>query len=585
VYLTTADLKTTLARQRDLTFQPGVPSSSDLITVNPAMTHQRLIAGFGVAMTDTSAYELDRQLPGTLRDQVMRRLFSPVEGIGLSFLRVPIGGSDYVVGPPYSYDDLPPGQSDPTLARFSIAHDAGYILPMIREALALNPGISIMANPWTPPAWMKTDDHLITTTGPAGQLSPQDYGVYAQYLVKFLQAYRAAGIAVQYLGVQNEPLTPLLFVSGIPESYLSPQDEGNLIHNYVAPALRQAGLGPKILAYDDHFETDLAYIPPVMAEAGGDVAGFAYHCYLSDPSSMSTIHSQYPRQLLLETECSSKLSDIYPEQMAIRVLRNGAQGVQLWNAALDQNGGPKIGNGCQGITGPWSGQPCIAPVTVNTATHTSALTSDYWALGQFSKFIRLGAVRIDSTDPSSCMTSPTSGWNCGLEDVAFKNPDGSQVIVATAHDGHSHLATVAENGQSVSYNIPDGAIVTFVVPAPKPAITGLRFPRRARVHALLRAGFDLNEAATVRAMLQRVAARGRARTVGSQKLAGLEGANRVAFSTRRTRARLTPGRYRLVLSAIDAGGETSAPVSAVVRVGARSTATRPHRQVKPTFTG
>src|SRR5436305_3043571 len=132
---------------------------------------------------------------------------------------------------------------------------------MIRQALALDPRISIMANPWTPPAWMKTDDQLITTTGPAGQLSPQDYGVYAQYLVKVLQAYRAAGVPMQYLGVQNEPLTPLLFVSGIPESYLSPQDEGNLIHNYVAPALSQAGLGPKSLAYDDHCQNDLADIP------------------------------------------------------------------------------------------------------------------------------------------------------------------------------------------------------------------------------------------------------------------------------------------------------------------------------------
>ncbi len=454
---------------------------------------------------------------------------------------------------------------------------------MIREVMALNPRLSIMANPWTPPAWMKTDDQLITTTGPAGQLYPQDYGVYAQYLVKFLQAYQAAGVPIQYLGVQNEPLTPLLFVSGIPESFLSPQDEGNLIHNYVAPALSQAGLSSKILAYDDHFETDLAYIPPVMAEAGGDVAGFAYHCYFSDPSSMRAIHSQYPQQLLLETECSSKLSNIYPEQMAIRVLRNGAQGVQLWNAALNQAGGPKIGNGCQGITGPWAGQPCIAPVTVNSTTHTYALTSDYWALAQFSKFIQLGAVRIDSSDPSSCTTSPTGGWNCGLEDVAFRNPDGSQVIVATAHDGHPHLATIAENGQSVSYNVPDGAIVTFVVPAPKPAISNLRFPRQARVHAVLRASFDLNEPARVRAGLERVTSR--ARTIDRRIVSADEGANSLVFAGFRIRTQLTPGRYRLLLTAVNAGGDTSAPVRAVVRITIGSASARPKGRTKPTFTG
>src|SRR5258708_29551738 len=185
-----------------------------------------------------------------------------------------------------------------------------------------------------------------------------------------------------------------------------------------------------------------------MSAAGGDIAGFAYHCYLSDPSSASTIHGLYPGRPILETECSSYLSEIYPAQMPIRVLRNWAQGVQLWNVALDQHGGPKIGSGCRGIFGPWQGRDCIAPVTVNTTTHTYALTSDYWALAQFSKFIQLGARRIDSTDPSNCPPSPGSGWACGLEDVAFRNRNGSQVLVATAHDGKAHRTIVTEGGPS-----------------------------------------------------------------------------------------------------------------------------------------
>src|SRR5947209_1264103 len=349
VYLTTADLHSTLRREPDAVFHPGAGSGADNVVVNPGTRYQRLTTGFGVAMTDTSAYLLAKRLPARTRAEVMGKLFARVGGIGLSFLRVPVGGSDYVIGPPYTYDDVAPGQSDPALAHFSLAHDSAYVIPMIRQALSRNPQMSIMANPWTPPAWMKTGDKLITTTGPAGQLYPQYYGAYAQYLVKFLQGYQRSGIRVNYLGVQNEPLTPLLFVSGIPESYLSPQDEGNLIHNYVAPALRRAGLGQKVLAYDDHFQTDLTYVPPVMAAARADVSGIAYHCYLSDASSMSTIHAQYPEQMLLETECSSYLSNIEPAQMAIRVLRNGAQGVQLWNAAVDQHYGPKIGNGCTGI--------------------------------------------------------------------------------------------------------------------------------------------------------------------------------------------------------------------------------------------
>jgi glucosylceramidase len=557
VFLTTAGLTSTLQRQHDLHLSTGTPAAGEPIAVDPRTQFQSLKTGFGVAMTDTSAYLLARQLSPRARAVVMRRLFSRVGGIGLSFLRVPVGGSDYVVHLPYTYDDLPPGQSDPTLARFSIAHDRQYVIPMIRQALALGRHISIMANPWTPPAWMKSDDQLITTAGPAGTLLPQDYGVYAQYLVKFLQDYQAAGIPVSFLGVQNEPLTPLLFVSGIPESYLSPQDEGRLIHEDVAPALRQAGLRQTILAYDDGFTRDQAYIPPVMAIAAQDVGGLAYHCYLSDPSSMSAEHSRYPRQLELETECSSYLSNIYPAQMAIRSLRNWAQGIQLWNAVLDQHYGPKIGNGCKGITGPWQGRDCIAPVIVNTKTHTFSLTSDFWALAHFSKFIQLGARRIASTTPSSCLDTPSGGAQCGLEDVAFENPDGSRVLVATAHDGKPHTFTVSEGARSFSYTIPDGATATFVWPAPRPRILKLALGRvRARHRALLR--LTLSEDATIQIQIQRRQRGARSyRRIATIRSTGHEGQNLIRLRRHSGRRRLTPGSYRLLVKAIDANGHSS----------------------------
>jgi hypothetical protein len=280
---------------------------------------------------------------------------------------------------------------------------------------------------------------------------------------------------------------------------------------------------------------------------------------------MSQIHQLYPSQVLLETECASKLSNIYPEQMTIRVLRNGAQGVQLWNAALDQDGGPKIGNGCQGLVPPFQGQPCIAPVTVNTSTHTYSLTEDYWALAQFSRFIELGARRIDSSDPSSCPTSPSSGYDCGLEDVAFRNPDGSQVIVATAHDGKSHEAVISEGGRGFSYNVPDGAIVTFVLPAPKPTISRLRVPRRLRAHRPLRAAFVLAENATVRVALQRLLSRHRPHTVATKTLHGSQGRDVVRFRGRRATRCSTRQSYRLKLTATDAGGDTATKASRKIR--------------------
>jgi glucosylceramidase len=543
VYLTTADLHQTLARQRDLRFTAHSGSGAGNVTVDPSTTYQKLDPGFGVAMTDTSAYLLQNALPAKLRTKLINSLFSVSKGIGLSFLRVPIGGSDFVVHEPYTYDDMPPGQTDPPLAHFSLAHDQAYVIPMIRRAFAANRRIAVMANPWTPPAWMKTDDKLITTTGPLGTLIPTDYRVYANYLVKFLQGYRAAGIPVDYLGVQNEPLTPLLFVAGIPESFLSPQDEGNLIHNDVAPALANAGLGTtKILAYDDGYQRSEAYIPIVMNLAGQDVGGLAYHCYLSDASSMSDEHALYPNEPALETECASNLSNIEPSQMAIRSLRNWAQGVQLWNAAVDQNWGPKVGNGCQGETPPHMGQQCTAPAIINTSTHTYTLTSDYWELAQFSRFIRLGARRIASTAPNDCIDSPAPP-PCGLEDVAFRNPDGSQVLVATTHDGEPHTLTVTENGQSFSDTVPDGATVTFVWPAMRPKISHVKIKRR-------RVRFRISEDATVKVTVSGHSRRFLIVAAGLRTHVH-RGVNTISLP------RLHPGVYRLRLRATDAGGDRS----------------------------
>lgn len=178
--------------------------------------------------------------------------------------------------------------------------------------------------------------------------------------------------------------------------------------------------------------------------------------------ALSTPRWRYPGKLQLETECSSKLSNVYPEQMMVRTLRNGAQGVQLWNAALDTRGGPKIGGGCVGRTSPFQAQDCIAPVTINRRRHTYRFTSDFWALAHFSRFVKNGAVVVDSTSPSSCPTSPASGYDCGLEDVAFRARDGSKVLVATAHDGKSHQMSVNVGGKRFTTTVPNGGIATFV---------------------------------------------------------------------------------------------------------------------------
>ncbi len=470
VYLTTADGRLKAARRPSLPLRSGsVRPGPESVLVNPGRRYQPLSAGFGVAMTDTSAFLLRERLPAARREQVMRRLFSRRDGIGLSYLRIPMGASDYVVGRPYTYDDVPRGQRDPELRRFSLAHDRRYVLPMVRRALALNPAMTVMMNPWTPPAWMKTDESLIPSGKTTSRLRADAYGPLARYLVKVLQGYRAAGVPVQQLGVQNEPLNPLLS-PGIPGMTLPAADEARLIRDHVAPALRRARLRARILAWDFVYprgpiplDGATTYVPDVMRGAGRDVDGLAFHCYFSDASTGSELHRRYPRTPQFQTECASYLSDVTPAQMSIRSLRNWAQGVQLWNAALDQRFGPKIGTGCRGVFGPHAGQECIAPVIVDERRRTYRLTSDYWALAQFSRFIRLGARRIASTPANDCRDGVVLALPpCGLENVAFRNPDGSRVLVATTDDGRRHTLSVAEGGRRFSFRVPDGAIATFV---------------------------------------------------------------------------------------------------------------------------
>jgi glucosylceramidase len=174
-WLTTGDQASLLAEQPATAL--GAPDpSAPTIAVDPLRAYQR-IEGLGASITDSSAHLL-AESPD--RDAIMRSLFDPRRGIGISYLRQPMGASDFVAGPHYTYDDVPAGQTDFGLRHFSIAHDRAEILPLLRQARALNPNLKIMATPWSPPAWMKTNDSLI---GGRFKDDPRVYDAYARYFV------------------------------------------------------------------------------------------------------------------------------------------------------------------------------------------------------------------------------------------------------------------------------------------------------------------------------------------------------------------------------------------------------------------
>jgi glucosylceramidase len=470
VWVTTPDRAQLLQEQAPVTF--GRATSPDPTIVVDPDTRYQSVDGFGASITDSSAAVLYRLTPAA-RDAAMRSLFDARTGIGISFLRQPVGSSDFTAAAQhYTYDDVAAGRTDYALKHFSVAHDTTQVLPLLRRAKQLDPQLSVLATPWSPPAWMKTGDSLI-----GGRLidDPRVYDAYARYLVKFVQAYARAGVTVDYLTVQNEPQNRK--PSGYPGTDMPVRQEAAVIER-LGPLLRAAGLHTKILGYDHNWTThpgDVASTPPgedpetdypyklLGSPASRWLAGTAYHCYSGDPSAQSLLHDAFPDKGIWFTECSgSHGATDTPDQtfrgtltwhartIIIGTMRNWAKSAVNWNIALDATGGPHLG-GCD---------TCDAQITVND-DGTVTRNAEFYTIGHAAKFVRPGAVRIGST------SFGTTGWNGQIMDVAFTNPDGSTALIVHNENDDPRSFAVAVGDQQFSYTLPGGALATFTWPASK----------------------------------------------------------------------------------------------------------------------
>ena len=220
--VTTGDQTKLLQSQPTVQFSSGGQASSLIITVDQGTTYQ-LIDGFGASLTDSSAWVIWNNLDSSQQAALMQSLFSPTSGIGISFLRQPMGASDFSASGNYSYDNVPAGQTDPNLVNFTISHDTAYIVPLLKQAMAVNPAIKLVGVPWSPPAWMKT-----TATMNGGNMIASYFPSLAQYFVQYVQAYQHQGIPIYALAVQNEPLNSN---SNYPTEYLAASDESDFIAN------------------------------------------------------------------------------------------------------------------------------------------------------------------------------------------------------------------------------------------------------------------------------------------------------------------------------------------------------------------
>jgi glucosylceramidase len=464
VWVTTPDRAELLHERAPVAFHDGA-SDRTTITVDPRTTYQTM-DGFGASITDSSASVLYRLSPAD-REQTLRKLFDPRQGIGVSFLRQPVGSSDFTAAAEhYTYDDVPAGQTDFGLRTFSIAHDQQQVLPLLRRAKQLNPALKVMATPWSPPAWMKTGDSLV-----GGRLKddPKVYDAYARYLVKFVQAYTRAGVPVDFLSIQNEPQNRK--PSAYPGTGLPVRQEAAVI-TALGPLLQKVSPRTKILGYDHNWTThpgDVASTPPgedpetdypyklLQTSAAKWIAGTAYHCYSGDPSKQTDLHKAFPSKGIWFTECSGSHgpNDTPPQifrgtltwharTLMLGTTRNWAKSVVNWNIALDSTGGPHLG-GCDTCTGLVTLQP-------DGSVSTDA---EYYTIGHLSKFVKPGAVRIGSTSYG------TTGWNGQLMSAAFRNSDGTTALVVHNENDDPRSFAVAVGDQSFEYELPGGSIATY----------------------------------------------------------------------------------------------------------------------------
>ncbi|RCG28638.1 glucosylceramidase [Sphaerisporangium album] len=425
-----------LQQQAPIAFAATSPGAQQTITVNENTTYQQF-EGAGASFTDTAAWLMNSSgaLTAATRNSVMQKLFDPVNGIGVDFLRNPLGSSDLARNS-FSFDNTCCDLND-----FSISHDLADIVPLTKQAKQLNPALKVMASPWSAPPWMKDNNSYSQ-----GWLQSQYYGLYGQYFARYIQAYQQQGIRVDYVTPQNEPTC----CAGYPSMNWNASGLQTFVKNGLWPAFRAAGITTKTLVHDWNWDKYDEYAALLVNDAAirNDplFGGIAWHGYGGDVTKQTTVHNQYPQVNAYQTEHSGGtwIGDQQAEDMnnLIDYTRNWARSWIKWSLAVDQNYGPHNG-GCGTCTG-------LITVHNGDARHGQVdYTIEYYTMGHLTKFVKPGAYRVDSTA------------NGAVKNVAWKNPDGSKALIAYNTTGGSQSVKVNWGGQSFTYTLPAKTSATF----------------------------------------------------------------------------------------------------------------------------
>ncbi len=391
-WVTTADASLLLAPQ-SATIPFGSTANTNYNIEVDSSTAFQTVDGFGYTLTGSSAL-LINSMPAAQKDALLNDLFS-ANGIGVSYIRVSIGASDLSPSV-FSYDDMPAGQTDPTLANFNLSQDLTHLVPVLQKIITIHPTIKILGSPWSAPAWMKSNESPI-----GGSLKPEYYAAYAQYFVKYIQAMKALGITIDAVTIQNEPQHG----GNNPSMLMNASEQATFIKNNLGPAFQAASIATKIIVWDHNCDNP-GYPLAILNDAAAKpfVDGSAFHLYAGDISTLSTVRNAHPDKNVYFTEQWTSSTGNFGgdlnwhiKNVIIGSMRNWSKNALEWNLANDPSFGPHTPGGCT---------QCKGAITIEGANYFKNVA--YYIIAHASKFVPAGSVRISS----SMVTS--------LPNVAFK---------------------------------------------------------------------------------------------------------------------------------------------------------------------
>ncbi|MBL7698795.1 MAG: glucosylceramidase [Chitinophagaceae bacterium] len=436
-WLTRSDRSVLFTQQAPLEFgQRSV--SGQVITVDDSRKYQS-IDGFGFALTGGSAQHIVR-MSATARAALLKELFATDgNNIGISYIRLSIGASD-LNEKIFSYNDLPPGETDTAMEKFDLGPDREDVIPVMKEILQIVPSLKILASPWSPPVWMKTNHD---TRG--GQLIPEYYRAYAKYFVKYVQQMKAEGITIDAITVQNEPLHP----GNNPSLLMTAPDQAEFVRNHLGPLFKENNIKTKIIVYD-HNANRPDYPVKIYEdpEAAKYIDGSGFHLYAGNIEALTDVHEAYPdkhiyftEQMVVERPGRPGINIASPVQrLIIGATRNWSRNVLEWNLAADPEYKPYTDRGgcdmCQGA------------VTIDKDSFSRNIA--YYSIAHASKFVRPGSVRIGSNETDSLST------------VAFINPAGKHVLIVSNNSNQKQIFNIKFKNRIAVTKLEGGDVATYV---------------------------------------------------------------------------------------------------------------------------